>query len=45
MFLGLNGIWISWPISDFLATIVIGIFAYREFKNIRKLEIKSPKIA
>jgi putative MATE family efflux protein len=34
----LNGIWMSAPISDFLASFITGIFLYREIKYLNKYE-------
>ena len=33
---GLDGIFYSFPISDFLSTIIIGIMIWFEFKNLNK---------
>jgi len=42
LFFGLNGVWLSWPVSDFLAFLVTSILVYREIKIINKtLEAKS----
>ena len=29
---GLTGVWISWPIADFLSTVVAFAFIYREYR-------------
>lgn len=42
IFMGLPGIWISLPISDFLIVIVTLIFVIREFRLINK---SLPKLA
>jgi len=39
LLLGINGIWIAFPIADLLAIIVTGILVYRELKKINKLQI------
>jgi Na+-driven multidrug efflux pump len=35
-FFGLNGVWLSMPVSDTLSTIVTAIFLVREYKKIGK---------
>lgn len=30
LFFGLNGVWLSWPVSDFLTSLVTGVFVYKE---------------
>lgn len=37
--MGINGIWVSFPIADFLSIAVTGIFVAREVKRIHKLEM------
>ena len=37
--MGINGIWISFPIADFLAIAVTGILLAREIKKINRLEL------
>jgi len=39
LLLGINGIWIAFPIADLLAIIVTGILVYRELRKINKLQI------
>ena len=39
MILDINGIWVAFPIADFLAIIVTGILLAREIKKINKLEL------
>jgi len=39
LLLGINGIWIAFPIADLLAIIVTGILIYRELRKINKLQI------
>jgi len=39
MILDINGIWVAFPIADFLAIIVTGILLAREIKKINKLEM------
>jgi len=39
LLLGINGIWIAFPIADILAIIVTGILIYRELRKINKLQI------
>ena len=39
LLLGINGIWIAFPIADLLAIIVTGILIYRELREINKLQI------
>jgi len=39
LIMGINGIWIAFPIADFLAIIVTGILLAREIKKINKLEL------
>jgi len=39
LLLGVNGIWIAFPIADLLAIIVTGILIYRELRKINKLQI------
>jgi len=42
LFFGLNGVWLSWPVSDFFAFLVTSIFVYKEIKIINKtLKAKS----
>lgn len=42
LFFGLNGVWLSWPVSDFLAFLVTSILVYKEIKIINKtFEAKS----
>jgi putative MATE family efflux protein len=42
LFFSLNGVWLSWPVSDFLAFLVTSIFVYKEIKTINKtLKAKS----
>ena len=36
LFFGLNGVMMAWPVSDFLAFIVTGIFILREIKILNK---------
>lgn len=44
LFMGINGIWIAFPIADFLAIIVTGIFLAREIKKINKLKLDYEKV-
>lgn len=30
IFFGLNGVWLSWPVSDFLASLITGVFVFKE---------------
>ena len=39
LLLGINGIWIAFPIADFLAILITGILVYREIGRINKLEM------
>jgi Na+-driven multidrug efflux pump len=46
LFFDLNGVWLSWPVSDFLAFLVTGIFVLREISIINKsLEAEACSIA
>lgn len=38
--LGVNGIWMAFPIADFLAIITTGIFLRRELRKIDRLELQ-----
>jgi putative MATE family efflux protein len=38
LLLGINGIWIAFPIADLLAIIITGVLIYREMGKINKLE-------
>ncbi|MEI7616093.1 MAG: MATE family efflux transporter [Actinomycetota bacterium] len=40
-FFGLNGVWLSLPISDFLSTVLTLIFIGYELKQFKKLQIKN----
>ncbi len=42
LLLGINGIWISFPIADILAIILTGIFLYRELKRIGRPDKMDP---
>jgi len=44
LIMGINGIWIAFPIADFLAIIVTGILLAREIKKINKLELEYEKV-
>jgi len=44
LIMGINGIWIAFPIADFLAIIVTGILLAREIKKINKLELAYEKV-
>ncbi len=37
---GINGIWIAFPVADFLAIITTGFFLHRELKRINRLELQ-----
>jgi putative MATE family efflux protein len=37
--MGISGIWIAFPIADFLAILITGVLVYREIRKINKLEI------
>jgi putative MATE family efflux protein len=39
LFMGLNGVWFSMPLSDILSTIMTIIFIFYELKVIRKLQL------
>ncbi len=41
LIMGINGIWIAFPIADFLAITITGILIYREIRKINKLQIVS----
>lgn len=43
-FLGLNGVWISQPVSDFIATAITVIILIKEFRNVKKIS-KEEKVA
>ncbi len=46
LFFGLNGIWMSWPFSDFMDLIVTGIFILWELKIInRYIRSQEPSLA
>ena len=38
LFFGINGVWLSWPVSDFLAFLVTGIFICNEVKIINRTQ-------
>ena len=44
LFFGLNGVWMSWPFSDFMDLIVTGIFILRELSIINK-SIRSQELS
>jgi len=45
IFFGLTGVWISWPVVDFLSFLIVGIFLVREIRIINKnIEIEKIKI-
>ncbi len=45
IFFGLTGVWISWPVVDFLSFLIVGIFLIREIRIINKnIEIEKIKI-
>jgi len=45
IFFGLMGVWISWPVVDFLSFLIVGIFLIREIRIINKnIEIEKIKI-
>lgn len=39
---GINGIWISFPVADFLAIITTGILLRRELKKLNRLQLQEP---
>jgi len=41
--MGINGIWIAFPIADLLAILITGIFIYREIRKINNLELVHEK--
>ncbi len=41
LFMGLNGVWFSMPLSDILSTIMTVIFIFYELRVIRKLQVKT----
>lgn len=44
IFFGLTGVWISWPVVDFLSFLIVGIFLIREIRIINKnIEIEKIK--
>lgn len=44
IFFGLMGVWISWPVVDFLSFLIVGIFLIREIRIINKnIEIEKIK--
>ncbi len=44
IFFGLMGVWISWPVVDFLSFLIVGIFLIREIRIINKnIEIEKMK--
>jgi len=44
IFFGLSGVWISWPVVDFLSFLIVGIFLIREIRVINKnIEIEKIK--
>ncbi|MBN2072458.1 MAG: MATE family efflux transporter [Actinobacteria bacterium] len=44
-FFGLNGVFASWPVSDFLSFIVTGAFVAYEFRNLERLQVPGKKQA
>ena len=45
-FFGLTGVWISWPVTDFLSFLVTAVLLVREIRIInRSLELKKGKIS
>ena len=43
LLLGINGIWIAFPIADLLAILITGILIYREIRKINTLEMVPEK--
>ena len=41
--MGISGIWIAFPIADFLAILITGALVYREIRKINKLEMLPEK--
>ncbi len=39
LLIGINGIWIAFPIADFLAILITGVLIYREIRKINNLEM------
>jgi len=39
LIMGINGIWIAFPIADFLAITITGTLIYREIRKINKLQM------
>ncbi len=39
LLIGINGIWIAFPIADFLAILITGALIYREIRKINNLEM------
>jgi putative MATE family efflux protein len=39
LFMGINGIWIAFPVADLLAIIITGILIHREVRKINRLQI------
>ena len=37
--MGINGVWIAFPIADFLAILITGILVYREIRKINNLQM------
>ena len=43
LLMGINGIWIAFPIADLLAILITGVLIYREIRKINKLEMVPEK--
>ena len=43
LLIGVNGIWIAFPIADFLAILITGILVYREIRKINNLDMVPEK--
>jgi len=43
-FFGVNGVWLSVPVADFLSLLVTGIWIFREIKTFDKLMLESASI-
>lgn len=45
MFFGLTGVWVSWPVTDFFAVLITGVFLLREIRIInRMIKLEEAKV-
>lgn len=44
LFFGLNGVWMSMPVSDFLSILIAGVLIYREIGKFNKLIVSQSQL-